>query len=114
MARAAAMAAPEVSRGTASMQPSVIELIASSRVRRIAGMRTGYSLCPRAGRGWGEGALPLGAELRIGMPRVAPHAKLTIAESPPHPRSLRSLDLSPRGGERYFFYDNADFTLLGE
>ena len=32
--------------------------------------------------------------------RRAQTAKLRIAERPPHPRSLRSLDLSPRGGER--------------
>ena len=37
-ARVAAMAAPEVSRGTASMQPSVIGSIASSSVRAIDGM----------------------------------------------------------------------------
>src|SRR5580692_3621324 len=43
------------------------------------------SLSPRAGRGlgWGGGS-----------------ARLRIAERPPHPRSLRSLDLSPRSGER--------------
>ncbi len=47
-------------------------------------------LSPHAGRGWGEGASPLGAEMQCSE----------IAERPPHPHSLRSLDLSPRGGER--------------
>jgi hypothetical protein len=30
-----------------------------------------------------------------------PTASLRIAERPPHPRPLRGLDLSPRGGERW-------------
>jgi hypothetical protein len=52
--------------------------------------RTCDSLSPRAGGVWGEGASPLGAELRNCLPRYASSAKLRIAERPPHPRSLRS------------------------
>src|SRR5580700_7373972 len=61
------------------------------------------SLSPRAGRGWGEGAYPLGSELR-GISASPSHrsAMLRIAERPPHPRSLRSLDLSPHAGRGYF------------
>ena len=53
----------------------------------IARRRVICSRGPHAGRGLGCGA---------------GSARLRIAERPPHPRSLRSLDLSPRSGERLF------------
>jgi hypothetical protein len=45
------MAAPELSRGTASMQPSVMGASASSSVRAIVDIAENYSFSPLAGRG---------------------------------------------------------------
>ena len=58
------------------------------RIMQISfGLVAAHSLSPLAGRGWGEGAYPPGAELRR-------------SESRRGPLTLASLDLSPRSGER--------------
>ena len=65
--------------------------------------RSARTLAPRAGRGWGEGASPLGSELRRSESRRGP---LTLARGACHraghfgPDPLARSDLSPRGGER--------------
>src|SRR5580692_2306117 len=56
------------------------------------------SLSPRAGRGWGEGALPLPEHCGYSPKLRDIIGQLRLAETPPHPRSLRSLDRSPRAG----------------
>jgi len=48
-ARVAAIAAPELSRGTASMQPSVIGASASSSVQAMVDIARNYSLSQSAG-----------------------------------------------------------------
>ena len=57
------------------------------------------SLSPRAGEGRGGGGLSAGLSPAVKIcSAVALTAPLRIAERPPHPRSLRFLDLSPRAG----------------
>jgi|HubBroStandDraft_4_1064222.scaffolds.fasta_scaffold83952_3 hypothetical protein len=50
------------------------------------------------GEGWGEGAVPPGAMPQTNLKRGRYAEPLRIAERPPHPRLLRSLDLSPHAG----------------
>jgi len=52
------------------------------------------TLSPLAGRGWGEGDFRFAQRSRSCAIASSPQ----LAESPPHPTSLRSVDLSPRAG----------------
>lgn len=68
----------------------------------LCGERVGVRGPLRWARDWGD------IRNAMGLP-----ASLRIAEGPPHPRSLRALDLSPHGGERctlHFFSPRAAFS----
>jgi hypothetical protein len=74
---------------------------ARRRHRHVPPGAASTSLSPLRGERVGVRG-PLCWARRQEISKAPPHflASLRLAERPPHPRSLRSLDLSPRGGER--------------